>query len=117
MLADIIEADNNGNLERVLSFYSENAILMPSGRQPLVEIKAIRENYEAIFSRSQLFLSTEAVETLIADGFAVNVGYTRGQIVSKIDSSITDVDDKYVMILKKDSRDTWQIDRLIWNNN
>ena len=64
-----------------------------------------------------MFLLTEAVETLIADGFAVNVGYTRGQVISKIDSSITEVDDKYVMILKKDSKGTWQIDRLIWNNN
>ena len=57
-----LDADNHADIERVLSFYHDEAILMPPGRDEIRGIANIRRNYESIFTSSLLNLAPEEEE-------------------------------------------------------
>jgi len=114
VVSGILNADNHADIERVLSFYHDEAVLMPPGRDEIRGIANIRRNYEGIFASSVLNLAPEEEEITITDGFAVYKGRTKGQAVIKSDSTTRVINDKFLMILKKDNG-SWKITTLIWN--
>ena len=114
VVSGILDADNHADIERVLSFYHDEAVLMPPGRDEIRGIANIRRNYEGIFASSVLNLAPEEEEITITDGFAVYKGRTKGQAVIKSDSTTRVINDKFLMILKKDNG-SWKITTLIWN--
>ena len=110
----IIDADNAADIASVLSSYSSDAVLMPPGKSEITGTTAIRKNYEAIFANSVLELSVKEEELVVSGNYAICKGRTMGQIRAKADSSVRDVNDKFIMILeKRDSQ--WKISKLIWN--
>ena len=111
----MIEADNTGELDKVISYYTEDAILIPSGSSDIVGKNAIREHYRNLFATSALQLKASANE--IIDGeLSIIRGNITGNIISKTDSSAAPVNDKYLMLLKKESG-KWKIYRLMWSRN
>ena len=114
VVTGILDADNHADIERVLSYYHHEAVLMPPGRDEIRGIEDIRQNYENIFATSVLNLTPEEEEITITDGLAVYKGRTKGQILVKSDSTTRNVNDKFVMIIKKDDG-RWKISTLIWN--
>jgi uncharacterized protein (TIGR02246 family) len=110
----ILEADNHADIERVLSYYHNKAVLLPPGRDEITGMENIRRNYENIFATSVLNLSPEEGEITITGDIAVYKGRTKGQVLLKSDSSTRMIDDKFIMILKKDDG-RWKIITLIWN--
>ena len=114
VVSGILDADNHADIEQVLSYYRDEAVLMPPGRDEIRGIANIRRNYENIFATSVLNLAPEEEEITITDGFAVYKGRTKGQVVIKSDSNTRAINDKFVMILKKDNG-SWKISTLIWN--
>ena len=63
-LNDIMQADSAGDIDRVISLYADDAILIPSTRGDIVGINAIRENYRNIFAYSTLQLKATANEII-----------------------------------------------------
>ena len=114
VVSGILDADNHADIERVLSYYHDEAVLMPPGRDEIRGIASIRRNYEGIFASSVLNLAPEEEEITITDGFALYKGRTKGQVVIKSDSTTRAINDKFLMILKKDNG-SWKISTLIWN--
>jgi len=87
---------------------------MPPGKDEIRGVQNIRRNYENIFATSVLNLTPEEEEITLDRHFAVYKGRTKGQIVIKSDSSTRTINDKFVMILKKENG-AWRISTLIWN--
>jgi uncharacterized protein (TIGR02246 family) len=114
VVAGILDADNHADLERVLSYYREDAVLMPPGKEEIRGIESIRSNYENIFETSMLDLSPEEEELVVENQLAVFKGRTKGKVILKSDSATRLVNDKFVMILKQQDG-TWRISTLIWN--
>lgn len=110
----ILDADNRADIERVLSYYDSDAVLMPPGRDEIRGIENIRRNYENIFATSVLNLSSEEETITLHGDLAIYKGRTKGKILLKSDSSERNVDDKFIMILKS-TNGTWKISTLIWN--
>ena len=67
----ILEADNHADIERVLSYYHNEAVLLPPGRDEIKGLENIRRNYENIFATSVLNLSPEEDEITVASDVAV----------------------------------------------
>jgi uncharacterized protein (TIGR02246 family) len=114
VVSGVLDADNHADIERVLSYYYNDAILMPPGRDEIRGMENIRRNYENIFATSLLNLAPEEQEIILTKDFAVYKGRTKGKVVLKSDSTERTVNDKFIMILKADSG-RWKIKTLIWN--
>jgi ketosteroid isomerase-like protein len=112
----IIEADNRADIETVLNLYSDDAILMPSGKPNIAGKVAIRKNYEEIFLGSSLQLYPVIEEVMQSNDLAVVRGTIRGIVTSKTTTTTTTVNDKFLMTLANGS-DGWKIRRLIWSWN
>jgi ketosteroid isomerase-like protein len=110
VVSGILEAD----IERVLSYYHDEAVLFPPGKDEIRGLESIRRNYENIFATSVLNLSPEEDEVTVTNDVAVYTGRTKGQIIVKSDSSTRTINEKFLMILKKDDG-RWKISTLIWN--
>jgi uncharacterized protein (TIGR02246 family) len=113
-LAKIITADNAGDLEKIVSLYTRDAILLPPNRPNISGQDSIRKNYEAIFATSKLALTANTDEINESGDLAFIRGNTIGTVTNLKDSSITPVNDKFIMILKSQA-DGWKIFRLMWN--
>jgi ketosteroid isomerase-like protein len=66
----IIEADNQSDLEKVISFYDSTATLMPPGKPVIRGRAAIRNNYQELFKRDRLQLKIEIEEVGISGNWA-----------------------------------------------
>ena len=115
-LDEIMKADSTGDPDKVASLYAEDAILIPSGKADIVGRNAIRENYRNIFANSIVQLKATANEIIESGEWTIIRGSTNGNIVSKRDSTSAQVDDKFLMMLKKQSG-AWKIYRLMWSKN
>ena len=114
VVAGILDSDNNANIERVLSYYGDDAVLMPPGKDEIRGMENIRRNYENIFATSILNLVPEEQEIILTKELAVYKGRTKGKVVLKSESTERMINDKFVMILESD-HGTWKIKTLIWN--
>jgi uncharacterized protein (TIGR02246 family) len=114
VVSGILDADNHADIERVLSYYHDDAILMPPGRDEIKGMENIRRNYENIFATSLLNLAPEEQEIILTKDYAVYKGRTKGKVVMKSDSTERTINDKFIMILKPDNG-RWKIKTLIWN--
>jgi len=115
-LAAIINADNNADIQKVVSLYTNDAILLPSGKPNISGQEAIRKNYETIFSTSKMQLSADILETITLKNFTIIRGNTVGKIFLFKDSTTLTVNDKFLMVLKN-AAGKWKIHRLMWSKN
>ena len=115
-LEEIIQADNAGDLEKVMSNYTDDAILIPSGSVDIIGKNAIREHYRNIFSNSAFQLTSSPNEIIDSRDFTIIRGNTTGKIISKKDSSSAPVNNKFLMVMKKQSG-KWKVYRLTWSKN
>jgi ketosteroid isomerase-like protein len=82
-LDEIILADNAGDLEKAISNYTDDAILIPSGNVDIIGKNAIRENYRNIFLNSSMQLKASANEIIDARDLTIIRGNSTGKIISK----------------------------------
>ena len=115
VVAEIVDADNRGDLETVMSLYADDAVLLPPGEPPVRGRGVIRQRYEAIFSSSTLALVGTVESLRVAGDLAVVRGATSGTVTSKTGGGELKVDDKYVMVLERSDAGRWLIAELMWN--
>ena len=111
-----MKADNAADVERIVSLYTDDAMLIPAGKPNISGNDAIRKNYENIFSSSRLQLSAKANEVIESGKTAIIIGNTTGNVTKIKDSSIASVNDKFIMILKV-VNGQWKIYRLMWGKD
>ena len=116
ILSEIMKADNAADVERIVSLYTDDAMLIPAGKPNISGNDAIRKNYENIFSSSRLQLSAKANEVIESGKTAIIIGNTTGNVTNLKDSSIASVNDKFIMILKV-VNGQWKIYRLMWGKD
>jgi ketosteroid isomerase-like protein len=117
ILNELLEADNESNLEKVISLYTNDAMLIPAGKPNIIGIDSIKKNYKSIFANYKLELLAETYENEIVESgsHAIIYGITFGKRISLKDQTVSPVNDKFIMILKKINR-KWKVHRLMWSN-
>lgn len=116
LLDSIIAADNRSDIHKVLSCYTDDAVLMPSNKPSIKGINSIEENYASIFRNSVLHLESHIEEIKIAGTWAAVTGFNTGTVFMRKDSSSVSVNDKFILLTEKQNNE-WKIKRLIWNKN
>jgi len=110
----LVAADNNRDLPKVLSSYTEDVVWLPPSGEALVGKDAIRPRYEQMFSKFRVKMAPEVVETG-ADG---NLGFVRGFIKGTLTPLTTgdpvQVDDKFIALTRCEEG-VWRVSHLMWN--
>lgn len=113
--AGIIAADNARDIDRVLGYYSADAVLMPPGEEPVQGREAIRPRYEALFSGFDPEIRGRVDESCVGEGLAFVRGHNGGRLVSRQGGEDRLLDDAYLMVLRRDTDGRWRISRLMWH--
>jgi uncharacterized protein (TIGR02246 family) len=113
--AGIIEADNARDIDRVLGFYAEDAVLMPPGESPVTGREAIRPRYEDLFARFDPRIEPR-LDEVCADGRLAFVrGRNGGRLIGRGGGETRELDDAYLMLLRREAGGAWRISHLIWH--
>lgn len=115
LIQDLIAADNAGDVDAVTEFYAVDATLVPPGRPLIAGEREIREHYRVLFDRHDLRISIIINEIRAGDRWAVVSGLTQGLSVSTAEGKTSRVNDRFMMVLRRDDR--WRIIRLMWAPN
>lgn len=111
----IIAADNNRDIEGVLSFYATDAVLLPPNEPPLSGHAAIRPRYEALFAGFTPAIEGR-IDELIVDGVSAVVrGHNCGRLTSRGSAPSRALDDVYLMLLRREADGSWRISHLMWH--
>jgi ketosteroid isomerase-like protein len=103
-------------LEKVLSLYTDNAVLIPPAGPNIYGKENIRTNYEGLFGANSLKITNEIWETIISGTWAYSTGANCVTVTSKTDGTKGTAYSKYLMVLKMGQQGQWKISRLIWAN-
>lgn len=115
LLNQIATADSAGDLDGIVSLYSDDAILLPPDRPILRGIDTIRQHYQKLFGHYKLEVTVHAQEIGIAGDWAHSLGTTTVRSFPRTGSQITQSIDKYIMLLKRAQDGNWKIHRLMWS--
>lgn len=111
----IVAADNRSDIERVLAYYTADAVLMPPGSGPVHGRDAIRPRYEALFAGFKPAIEGRIDEACATGAMGFVRGHNGGRMVPLRDGSPRELDDGYLMLLRRESDGAWRISHLIWH--
>ena len=111
----IIDADNARDIERVLRSYAADAILMPPGEKSVLGREAIRPRYEEMFAAFDPRIEARVDEACAAEGIAFVRGHNGGRLVPRHGGDARELDDAYLMVLRREGDGEWRISHLMWH--
>lgn len=113
--AGIVAADNRRDIERVVAYYSVDAVLMPPGEAPVVGRDRIRPRYEALFASSTPAIELRIEEACAGTGLGFVRGRNGGRLIPRASGEIRTLDDAFIMLLRLEPDGGWRISHLIWH--
>jgi len=116
VLSGLSAADNAGDLDAVVSHYSEDAVLLPPNAAVVTGQSGIRAWYEQGFRHFHFEVSFDADEIKASGDWAFARGYINGRLNPKADEALIKLHEKFIMVLRRD-KEGWKIARLIWNSD
>lgn len=112
----IVDADNQRDIERVMSYYAPDAWLMPPNAAPVRGHAAIRPRYEVLFAGFNPAIQGRIDEACVSGGTAFVRGHNGGRMQSRSAAPSRTLDDVYMMLLRADATGRWRISHLIWHS-
>lgn len=113
LLAGIMAADNAGDLDRVMTHYTDDAVLLPPKGPKIIGLHAIRAHYVEAFEALTLSMSA-TVDTLRSAGdWAMVEGEVSGTITEKATGAKKEAHDRFLAIVVRGD-DAWRFSRLSW---
>lgn len=116
VIEDLIQADEEKNLAKVLSIYAPDAVLIKPTGANVVGIEAIRAHYEALFQSGDLAIETRIEDIAVSADLAVARGVNDVTFTPGTQGEPSRVLSKYLMSLRRDSDHGWRIVNLMWSN-
>lgn len=111
----IVEADNARDLERVLGYYAADAVLLPPGEGPVQGHAAIRPRYVGLFEAFDPRIELHVDEACATDGLAFVRGRNRGRLIARAGGAARELDDVFVMLLRRAADGAFRISHLVWH--
>jgi ketosteroid isomerase-like protein len=111
----IVDGDNKRDLERVLGYYAPDAVLMPPGEGVVQGIAAIRPRYAILFEAFDPQIELSVEQACASDGLAFVRGRNRGWLVGRAGGAARELDDVFVMLLRRTANGAFRISHLVWH--
>ena len=113
--AGIVDADNRRDIERVVAYYSVDAVLMPPGEAPVVGRDRIRPRYEALFAAFTPAIELQVEEACAGAGLGFVRGRNGGRLMPRESGEVRVLDDSFIILLRLEPDGVWRISHLIWH--
>jgi len=110
-----ISAVNARNLDAVLVLYADDAVLLPPDGEAVLGKQAIKAYYQSTFEDLSPELSFSSEEIITDNAWAFSRGKAVGRVTSTKTGAARSVNEKYIMILRRQPDGSWRIARLMWN--
>jgi uncharacterized protein (TIGR02246 family) len=111
----IIEADNRSDLERVIAYYADDAVLLPPNEPPARGREAIRPRYAALFAAFAPAIESRIEEVCVSGPLAFVRGHNGGRMAARAGGGDRALDDVYLMLLRRGTDGEWRISHLMWH--
>lgn len=111
----IIAADNAADVEAVLAFYAEGAVLIDPTGERVTDRAAVRQRYEGLFRTERAELVAHIDDLAVSGDLAIVRGRNTGRFVSRATGTARAVDDVYLMGLCRQADGQWRITHLMWH--
>lgn len=112
-LEDLVQAQNEGNVPLLLSFFSDDAVLIPPSGPAIRGISGIADHYRQLVGEQQIESAIRIDEIETAGNLAWGRARVVGYLTSRSTSGETRIDDEWLAVLRR-SGGEWQLARLMW---
>jgi uncharacterized protein (TIGR02246 family) len=112
----IVAADNLRDIERVLAYYTPDAVLMPPGEAPVAGRDRIRPRYESLFATFTPEIDGQIEEACVGSGLGFVRGHNGGRLVPRASGEPRVLNDAYLMLLRLEGDGVWRISHLMWQS-
>lgn len=117
MLVTLDRLTADGDLEALLEYFSEDAVMMPPGEAALIGTRQIGDWHRALFETFDVDVSHEPLETDVFGDMIIHRGNVRGTLQPKTGAAPVAFDDKYLFVIRRDPDGSLEIWRAIANAN
>jgi uncharacterized protein (TIGR02246 family) len=111
---EFFSADNRNDIDRLAACFEEDGVWVPPTGEVVTGRRAISAWYRARHLRWAPALSAAVLDLRVDKTSAVVHGAARGALVPAGGGAAVAIDDRFVMILSRDTRNTWKVARLLW---
>ena len=111
---EFFSADNQNDIERLAACFEEDGVWLPPTGEVVTGRHAISAWYRARHVRWAPAISAAVLDLRVDKVSAVVHGAARGALVPSGGGAAVAVDDRFVMILSRDTRNAWKVTRLLW---
>ena len=108
---------NRGDLEQLISVYTEDVISMPEGKEPLVGKLAVRQMWKDLFENYVVHVSVTTEEVQSRDDLAFERGTFQMTLNPKAGGSPIASTGKYLDILRRFPDGNWKYFRVSFSSN
>jgi len=113
---EFFSADNGNDIDRLAGLFEEDGVWLPPTGEVVAGRHAISAWYRARHVRWAPALSASVLDLRVEKTSAVVHGAARGSLVPASGGPSVAVDDRFVMILSRDTRNSWKVTRLLWRH-
>lgn len=106
-----------GDVDALLSLYTDDAVLMPEGQPAVFGKEAIRPLYESVFREYTIRSESRVVEIEVSGGLGYLWCTYRLTAMPKAGGAMLHTEGKSVFIVKRTQAGVWRIARLIDNSD
>lgn len=105
-----------GDMEGVMSLYTDDAILLPPNGASLIGKEAMRAWQETNFEGHSFEFKIDSEEIVISGDLAFSRGTLSLTATSKTDGNSFSGEGKYILILRRQNDGSWKATHDIWND-
>jgi uncharacterized protein (TIGR02246 family) len=115
--AEWSEAAQSRDVDRIVSYWADDATILPPGGPPVVGKAAIREFVAKSFENPSFRISWKTNDVVVSEGgdFAYGIGTNRVNVNGPDGTPVT-VDGKAVTIWRREKDGSWKCVVDIWND-
>ena len=108
---------NAGDLDQLMSLWTENGVSMPPNVPPVIGKDQIRVRVKGYFDKFTFDMDYTQAEVEVAGGWAFTRGTYTATLTPKEGGQPVFIDGKYIGILERQSDGSWILHRNIFNSN
>ncbi|NIR46373.1 MAG: nuclear transport factor 2 family protein [Gemmatimonadetes bacterium] len=117
LMATLDRLISDEDLEELVDYIADDAVLMPPGEPAIVGKRAIADWYESLFQRFDIELTHEVLEIDVKGDFIVHRGNVSGALTARDSGDPMPFDQKYLFVIQRSQHGQLQVWRLIFNSN